>query len=54
MVGSRVHAYGTSQEINFDEAVRRAEIERSMAIRNGLRRLWTAGPFGRAAAKSIR
>lgn len=54
MAGSRTHAYGTSQDINLDEALRRAEMERSMAIRNGLRRLWTAGPFGRAAAKSIR
>lgn len=54
MAGSRFHAYGSAQDVNLEDALRRAEIERSMAIRNGLRRLWTAGPFSRAAAKSIR
>jgi len=54
MAGSDFHAYGTAQDIDIEDALRRAQIERSAAIRSGLRRLWTAGPFSRATAKSIR
>ena len=54
MVGSDFHEYGTLQDIDLEDALRRAHIERSATIRNGLRRLWTAGPFSRAAQKSIR
>lgn len=54
MAGSSFHTYGTAQDIDVENALRRAQIERSAMIRSGLRRLWTAGPFGRAAAKSIR
>jgi len=54
MIGSDFHEYGTLQDFNLETALHRAHSERNAAIRNGLRRLWTAGPFGRAAAKSIR
>lgn len=54
MAGSKFHTYGTAQDIDLENALRRAHIERSAVIRTGLRRLWTAGPFGHAAAKSIR
>ncbi len=54
MANSRCYAYGSLQDVNLEDAVRRAEIERSAAIRKGLRRLWSASPFGRAAAKPMR
>lgn len=54
MAGSHFHEYGTLQDIDLENALRRAQVERSAAVRRGLRRLWTAGPFSRAAAKSIR
>ncbi len=54
MAGSNFHEYGTLQNLDLEAALNRAHTERNTAIRNGLRRLWTAGPFSRAAAKSIR
>ncbi len=54
MADSKIIEYGISQGIDLEDALRRAQVHRSAAVRNGLRRLWTAGPFSRAAARSIR